>query len=158
MIARLPGTRNAAPIPCSARPAIERAAPRSRGRTRTDASVKQRDADEKDALAPELIAQRSADENQRAEKQRVGLDHPLDVGDRRVKIGLERGQRDVDDRRIDERHARPEDRGDQRPSIRRGHGRLCPRSSERDRLLLGGDHVQEAGRVIAQPGANHGLR
>ena len=79
------------------------------------------DAEQEHALAAELIAHRSADQDQRAQKQRVGFDHPLDVGDRRVEVGLKRGQRDVDDRRVDERHARPEDGRDQGPSARRRH-------------------------------------
>jgi hypothetical protein len=65
-----------------------------------------------------LPGTRKADENQRAQKQRVGFNHPLDVGDRRVKVGLEGGQRDVDDRGIDEGHARAEDRRSKGPSAR----------------------------------------
>ena len=34
---------------------------------------------------------------------------------------LKRRQRDVDDRRVDERHARAEDRGDEDPAGMRGH-------------------------------------
>ena len=49
-----------------------------------EATVKQHDAQQEHALAAELIAERSADEDQRAEEQRVGLDHPLHVGDRRA--------------------------------------------------------------------------
>src|SRR2546423_1740657 len=45
---------------------------------------KPKNADQKDSLAPELVAQRSADEDQRAEEERVGFDHPLDIGDRRA--------------------------------------------------------------------------
>ena len=78
-------------------------------------------AGEENTLAAELIAERSADQDQRAEKQRVRLDHPLHVGDRGVEVGLKRGQRDVDDRAVDERHARREDRRHQRPSSRRRH-------------------------------------
>ena len=76
------------------------------------------DAGEKDALAPELIAQRAADKDERTEEQRVGLDDPLHFGDRGVEIGLQRGERHVDHGRVDERHARPDDRGGQRPAPR----------------------------------------
>jgi hypothetical protein len=78
-------------------------------------------AGEENALAAELIAERSADQDERAEKQRVGLDHPLDVGDRGVEIGLKRGQRHVHDRAVDERHARRQDRRHQRPPPGRVH-------------------------------------
>ena len=108
MIARLPGTRNAAPI------ALQRATDDQHARGSRDAADDRRGGEEDDAeqehsLAAELIAQRPADQNQRAQQQRVGFDHPLDVGDRRVKVSLKRGQRDVDDGGIDERHARRED-------------------------------------------------
>ncbi len=78
-------------------------------------------AGEEDPLAAELIAERSADQDEGAEKQRVRFDHPLHVGDRGVKVGLKRGQRHVHDRAVDERHARREDRGHQRPPSRRRH-------------------------------------
>ena len=117
MIARLPGTRKAAPIPCSARPTMsvrgDVAMPQ-----RTDAAVKKMTPEEEHALAAELIAHRSTDQDQRAQEQRVGFDHPLHVGDRRVEVGLKRGERDVDDGGIDKRHARAEDRRGQRPSAR----------------------------------------
>ena len=63
---------------------------------RIDAAVKQRRRQEH-APAAELVAHRAADQNQRAEEQRVRFDHPLHVGDRGAKVGLQRGQRDVDD-------------------------------------------------------------
>src|SRR5207342_469957 len=49
------------------------------------------------------------------------FDHPLHVGDGGMEIRLERGQRHVDDRRVDERHARRENRGDERPAVRGCH-------------------------------------
>ncbi len=75
------------------------------------------DADQEDALAAELVADRAPDEDERAVEQRVRLDHPLHVGDRGAEVGLERGKRDVDGRAVDERQARREDRGDQRPLL-----------------------------------------
>jgi hypothetical protein len=59
------------------------------------------------------------DENQRAEEERIGLDDPLDVGDGRVEMLLQRGQRDVDDRAVDEGHARRDDRRVERPPLMR---------------------------------------
>ena len=125
MMARLPGTRKAAPSPCSARPAM-----RIRGEVASphtiDAVGEEQHAGEKHALASELVAKRSADEDQRAEKQRVGFNHPLHVADRGMKVGLERGQRDVDDRAVEKRHARAEHRRRERPPCRRNHAQLCP--------------------------------
>src|ERR1700684_3032987 len=44
-------------------------------------------------------------------------DDPPHVGDRRLEVSLERGQRDVDDRGIDERQARPQDGGHEGPAV-----------------------------------------
>jgi hypothetical protein len=101
--------------------ALERAADDEQQRRGGDAAQNRRGserhhADQVDALAAELIAHRAADEDQRAEKQRVRLDHPLDIDDRRVEAGLKRRQRDVDDGHVDERQARAENRRDQRPA------------------------------------------
>jgi hypothetical protein len=57
------------------------------------------------ALASELIAERSSHEDQCAQEERVGLDHPLHVRDRRPEVSLERRQRDVDHGGIDEGQA-----------------------------------------------------
>jgi hypothetical protein len=76
-------------MPCTARPAIrtpgDAAAPQSaeRGRGREHDYSRQ-----KDAFPAVLIAERSADENQRAEEQGVGFDDPLHVGHRRLQPGL----------------------------------------------------------------------
>ena len=77
---------------------------------------KRRDAEEEDALAAELVAHRAPDQNQRTQKQRVGLDHPLDVRDRRPKAVLKCWQRDVDHCRVGERHARADDGRGQSPA------------------------------------------
>src|SRR5262249_28272888 len=48
------------------------------------------------------------------EREHVGGDYPLDVGEGAVQLPAERLERDVDDRRVEDRHDRPEDhdRGD----------------------------------------------
>jgi len=122
MIARLPGTRNAAPIPCSARPTISHR--------------EERDAAEEHALAPELVAHRTADEDQRAQEQGIGLDDPLDLIDRRVKVRLERRQRHVDDGRVDKRQARAEDGRGEDPAGTRRHSRSSAAAARRRGLLL----------------------
>jgi hypothetical protein len=72
-------------------------------------------AEHEDAASPETIARRAADEDQCAEQQEIGVDHPLRRRDRHRELGLDRGQRDRDDRRVDERHAGAEDRRRQHP-------------------------------------------
>src|SRR5262249_54276059 len=79
---------------------------------------KQRYAGEEDPAPPELIAERSADQDQGAQKQRVCFDDPLDISDCGVQIALERWQGDVDNRRVDKRQARSKYRGDKSPATR----------------------------------------
>lgn len=93
---------------------------------------KQDRASEKRPLSAELVAHGAADENQPTQEQRVRFDHPLDVGDGRMQVRLKSGQSHVDHRRVDERHARADDRGYKRPprlktqSWRRTASRAAP--------------------------------
>src|SRR5579862_7873263 len=43
-----------------------------------------------------------------AKREHVPGDHPLDVRERRMQVASERLQRDVDDRRVEDRHDRPD--------------------------------------------------
>src|SRR5580704_7197318 len=65
--------------------------------------------------APEQVPERTSDQNERAQKQAIRLDHPLHIDNGCVKVDLDSGQGDVDDRAIDESHARAENRRDQYP-------------------------------------------
>ena len=71
----------------------------------------QRDADEVNAAAAEMVAERSADEKERGEEEGVGFDDPLHVDGGGVECGLERRDSDVDDGAVDEGEAGAEDRG-----------------------------------------------
>src|SRR4029078_3300901 len=84
---------------------------------------------QKYAPSPQLVAERPADEDQRAKKESVWLDNPLNVGDGRAEIALERGERDVHDGAVDEGHARRDDRGDQRPPFARARRALSYRGA-----------------------------
>jgi hypothetical protein len=68
--------------------------------------------------------ERDRQEDQRTQKQRVGFDHPLHVRDGRVEVPLQCGERNIDDGRIDERHARPENGRGEGPAARGGHTRI----------------------------------
>ena len=59
----------------------------------------------------EDVAERPADEDQRAERQQVRVDDPLLQREAASEIALDRRQRDVDDRRVDEDDRRAEDAG-----------------------------------------------
>ena len=82
-----------------------------------DASAKIAMPIDEQLAAPEHIAERTADEDQRRQKQRVRLDHPLHLVARCAQFALDDRQRDVDRRRIDETHARAEDRCHQDPRL-----------------------------------------
>ena len=73
------GTASAAPMPCTERATISTmmlgAAAHADRRQRED-----RDADDEEFAPAEQIAERTADQDQRREKQGVGLDHPLHLG------------------------------------------------------------------------------
>ena len=69
---------------------------RKRFRVTATGKLKRRQAGKKHTLASELIAERTADENEAAQEERIRFEHPLDIGDRRVEIGLQRRERDVD--------------------------------------------------------------
>jgi hypothetical protein len=79
------------------------------------------DAGAEDAPPAEAVAHRSASQKQGGEKKRVGFDYPLHVENRRVEVFLQRGQRDVDDRAIDEGHARPQNGRGQNPRLGHTH-------------------------------------
>ena len=83
-------------------------------------------------LAPEEVADLAADEQQAAERERVGGDDPLAVLGREPKVLLRRGQRDVDDRRVEHDHELrdPEQREDG-PAVGLGGGRRGGRHRSR---------------------------
>jgi hypothetical protein len=62
-------------------------------------------------MRAEQVAERAADEDQRAESEEVGVDDPLLQREAAAEVALDRGQRDVDDRGVEERDERPEDAG-----------------------------------------------
>ena len=89
---------------------------RDRAQHRGQAEAEQ--AEDEDPPPPELVAERAADEQQRDQCQHVGLDHPLLAGQPRVEIVRDRRQRHVDHGRVEEDHSRPQNRRDQRQSLR----------------------------------------
>ena len=76
MMARLPGTSNAPPMPCAARATIR--STDALRQTATDRRKREEsDADAEDAPPAETVAQRSAGQKQSGEKERVRFNHPL---------------------------------------------------------------------------------
>jgi hypothetical protein len=64
----------------------------------------QAEAGEEDAAAAEEVARPAAEQQEAAERERVGVDDPLEAVDREPEIGLDRGKRDVHDRDVEDHH------------------------------------------------------
>ncbi len=61
-------------------------------------------ADDEDALATEDVADAPAEQQQRAEREGIGRDHPLAIVVGEAEIGLGGGEGDVDDRHVEDDH------------------------------------------------------
>ncbi len=98
-----------------------------------------------------LVAERAAQQEQRAQRQQVAVERPLQTRQPAAEIVPDVGQRHVDDRRVEERDARAEDGGEDHPPPARrpeldelrGSGRTgrlrheaAPRSRSRDSELM----------------------
>ena len=116
MIESDPGIRNAAPAPCTPRKKIsslidcDRPAP-------IDPSVNTTMPAQEHALSPEHVAQPAAGHQQHAEHQRVGVDRPRQVRERRAEARLDRRQRDVHDGVVEHHHEQRETHRRQRPPL-----------------------------------------
>ena len=73
------------------------------------------DADDEHPPPPVAIAERPAEQQEPGERQRVGVDRPLQPVERGVEIAPDGRQRDVDDGRVEERDARAEHGREQHP-------------------------------------------
>ena len=97
------GRTIAAPRPCRARAAMS-ASMLGASAAAALASVKSAEADDEHPLAAEAVAERGAGEQQDGERQRVGVDRPLERLDRAAEIGADRRQRDADDEVVERGH------------------------------------------------------
>ena len=80
-------------------------------------------ADEEYPLAPEDVAGAATEQQEAAEGQRVGVHDPLQVGLGHVQVGLDRRQRHVHDRRVEDDHElRQADEAEDEPGIRLAAG------------------------------------
>jgi hypothetical protein len=73
----------------------------------------QRRASDQRALPPPPVARRAAHKQERAERQEVGVDDPLQASGARAEAFADGGQAHVDHRAVDEGQRRGEDRGGQ---------------------------------------------
>jgi len=72
--------------------------------------------DQKNVSASVVVAERTTDEEERGEQEGISFDDPLHVYSGRLEICLQRRQRNVYDRTVDERHARCENGGGKDPA------------------------------------------
>ena len=99
--ARLLGSSSAAPMPWTrARGEQDLEARRERADQR--GGGEQAGADDQQAAPAVMIAERAAEQEQRRQRQEVGVDDPLHLGGAGAVAGADRGQRDVEDRAVDE--------------------------------------------------------
>ena len=85
------------------------------------------DADHEHALAPEAIAERRSREHEHGERQRVGVDRPLELLDGRAEVYANDGKRRRDDEVVEHDHEERDRRDDERPErARAGFHRCLP--------------------------------
>ena len=126
---RLDEARAAAPMPCRTRAAIS--SPGIPGQAAGQAGGgKDHQAGLEYALAAEEVARPGREEQEPAEGDQVGIDHPLLIGRREPESGLHGRQGHVHDRRVDDDHEVGHARDGQdharrkvRPGGRLGRGR-----------------------------------
>ena len=106
----------APPTPCPARAMIRNSA---LGDSAHSSEVKENSdqPDREHQLAAQQVRQRPRRQQQRRERQRVGVDHPLDVREARVQVRGDLRQRDVHDRDVEQQHERRDAHDDQRPPL-----------------------------------------
>ena len=75
------------------------------------------EADHEHEPPADTVGERAAREQQRGERERVGVDHPLQVAEVGAEVALDRGQRDVHDRDVEQQHERRRAYGDQGPPL-----------------------------------------
>ena len=79
------------------------------------------DADDEHPPAPEQVGRPSSEQQQAGEGERVGADHPLQPLLREAEVGLDRGQRDDHDRRVEDHHQEgAAEEGERPPATRIG--------------------------------------
>ena len=97
------GEMIAAPRPWSARAPISDGSVHASAREQR-AEREDDDADEEHAPAAEQVGRAPAEQQEAAEDERVGADHPLEVLLREAEVDLDRGQGDVHDRDVEDDH------------------------------------------------------
>ena len=115
-IERAAGEITAAPRPCTARAAMSEASLHASPATSEPAGEEDEAGDEHPP-APEQVGRAPAEEQEAAEDERVGADHPLQVLLREPEVDLDRGQRHVHDRDVENDHELDDAEEGERPPL-----------------------------------------
>ena len=83
------------------------------------------EADREDHAAAQAIGERPGRQQQGAQRQRVGVDHPLQVGEARMQSGLDPRQRDIHDRDVEQQHEGRDRNGYQPPLAVHGQPQIA---------------------------------
>ena len=118
-MARLLGTTSAAATPCRQRAAISEPMSGAIAHT-SDVTANATTPMREDLAAPVAVAQRAAEHEERAQREEVAREDPLEVGQVGVQVVGDGRQRGVDDGAIEERDPRAEHRGGDDPAALRG--------------------------------------
>ena len=128
IVASAAGVSSAPATPCSARATMSAFPPQATAQS-TEVTRECDDADDEDAPLAVDVAERSADEDQRAEREQVGVDDPLLEREAAAEISLHRRQRDLDDGGVDEHDRRPQDAGRERQPLARPFAQIADTSA-----------------------------
>ena len=104
-----------------ARPRCDQDLDRRRERAGHGEDAEARESQREDPPLTVDVAERAADQDQRAQGEQIGVRDPLLRGETTAEVALDRGQRDVDDRTVDRGDRRAQDRGEQRQSLPMAH-------------------------------------
>ncbi len=77
------------------------------------------DADDEHPSPAETVTRGASEQDERGQRQRVGVDRPLETGEVRAQVLADHRERHVDHRGIEEGHAGAENRGREDPASRR---------------------------------------
>jgi len=106
----------APPTPCRARARLRKVGSGASAQS-SEASEKDPQPDREDAAAAEAVGERAGGEHEGGERERVGVDHPLQVGEAATEVLLDRRQRRVDDGDVEKKHERRHADGAEGPPL-----------------------------------------
>ena len=130
IIPRITAEVIAPPTPCTKRAATSHDGALS-GAAQQRGAGEQGDAREEDAPAADQVADPAREQQQAPERDQVGVHDPREARGREVQVFLDRGQRDVHDRHVEDDHQHPHAQHVQgQPALAAGR---CARSRARSR-------------------------